>query len=108
MRLMSAARAMVAPLNCEAWDGRSTTADAGHPGGLHDKYGVVLKIPSGQSSDSVYQRALEALLWYRVFPESRMRYAVCSPDRRIRVGAVIAQRVLFGPLASCGNGGSRS
>jgi uncharacterized protein (UPF0548 family) len=57
---------------------------------VHDVYEAAF------NGDFAY--AVDALLGYRIFVPSRMRAHVCTPDRRVAVGATIVQRVVLGPL----------
>lgn len=99
MKLMTAARAIHSRIECREWTGRAPTIAVETREGTHDRYAIALGVPAGQSSDAICARAAHELLTYRVFPDSRMRHFVCTPDQEVKAGATIVQRVLLGPLA---------
>ncbi len=94
MRILTATNARKAPFSCSDWSALDTTAtrDAvGRGGYVHDIYEAPLV--------GDLDRAIEALLAYRIFPLQRMYAHVCTADRRVAVGATIVQRVVLGPVA---------
>lgn len=97
---MSSGRARREPMDARRaqWE---TTSPSAHPGdrqGRHDRYSIVL--PGGDGADSpVFIRATEVLRRYDIYSPRRMRSLVCSDDGRVRTGALIIQRIIFGPMA---------
>jgi uncharacterized protein (UPF0548 family) len=95
MRLMTSTRGIHAPFDCERWTGCKASVILG----VRDKYSVTVPLPQGDGGYAVLEKALDLLMRYRIFPDSRMRYRVCTNDGRIRSGALIVQRIFLGPLA---------
>jgi uncharacterized protein (UPF0548 family) len=69
----------------------ATREQIAHGGFVHDFYQAPF------TGD--FERAVDALLAYRIFAPHRMIAHVCTRDHRVAVGATIVQRVLMGPLA---------
>jgi len=91
---MSAVRAREAEFNCDAWSKipASPSRDDIRLGGfVHDVYEAPIT--------GAFDRAVDALLAYRIFAAQRMYARVCTSDRRVAVGATIVQRAVLGPLA---------
>jgi uncharacterized protein (UPF0548 family) len=104
MILMTSHRARHEPLEVreERWSSRQPTATLTDRTGRHDRYSVELPMPSSsfaEGTPSLLERARDALLRYDIYAPRRMRSAVCSPDGRVCVGALIIQRVCVGPIA---------
>ena len=94
MRILTFGQARSSAFDCVEWTALepSVTWDDVQRGGYaHDVYRARF------SGD--FDAAATALLFYRVFPAHRMAARVCTPDRRITVGATIVQRILLGPIA---------
>ena len=94
MRILTTARARQAPFDCGRWSTLSPTATREEVSAgrfQHDIYEAPFR--------GDFERAVDALLEYRIFPAHRMIAHVCSPDRRVALGATIVQRVVLGPVA---------
>ncbi len=97
---MTAARARREPMDARRaqWE---TTPPSAHPTdrqGRHDRYSIGLPGADGVDSPA-FIRATEALRRYDIYSPRRMRSLVCSDDGRVRTGALIIQRIMFGPAA---------
>jgi len=91
---MSAVRAREAEFNCDAWSkipANASRDDIRLGGFVHDVYEAPIT--------GAFDRAVDALLAYRIFAAQRMYARVCTSDRRVAVGATIVQRAVLGPLA---------
>jgi uncharacterized protein (UPF0548 family) len=94
MHVLLASRAWVSPIEAVPWLRLAPNAsrdDIAEGGYLHDRY-------EGRVEGS-FERALDRLLRYDIFPPERMRARVCGPDAFVATGVTIVQRVRFGPLA---------
>jgi uncharacterized protein (UPF0548 family) len=101
MILMTRGRAEREPLEARlaVWQGRTPTAALSDRKGRHDRYSVALTNGDGADVPGLLERASEALWLYDIYPPRRMRSLVCSPDHRVSEGALIIQRIIFGPTA---------
>jgi uncharacterized protein (UPF0548 family) len=93
MKLTSQRQGREAPFDCDEWSELAVNATRSEvaQGFVHDTY------ESPFVGD--FERAAEALLAYRIFPSSRMRAHVCTPDCVVAIGATIVQRVMLGPVS---------
>jgi uncharacterized protein (UPF0548 family) len=93
MRILSKRKGLEAPFSCDEWSHLATNSsrEEAAQGFLHDTY--------ESTFDGDFARAVDALLEYRIFAPSRMYAQVCTPDRRVAVGATIVQRVIWGPIS---------
>lgn len=94
---MISARAATAPFDEQYWSRKPLNVDlARGKTGTHDQYSIALPLDSRERS---FDRAVLALSRYHIFPPTRMRAHVCTPDGRMVIGATVIQRVLIGPIA---------
>lgn len=71
------------------------TADPGDTDGVTDTYSIDLR--SGPSEPAAaFERAVDRLFRYDIFPPELMRACVCTADGRIAPDAVVVQRVRVG------------
>ena len=93
MRVMSKSTGRGTPFNCDEWSrfAANTKREEVASGFVHDVYEAPFK--------GDFERAVDALLAYRIFAPSRMYARVCTPDRIVVVGATIIQRIMLGPVA---------
>jgi len=94
VRFLKAKQARNTPADCARWVAAepNVTRDEVAGGGFaHDRYEA--------SFLGGFDPAVDALIMYRVFAPWRMQVHVCTPDRRVAVGAIIVQRVILGPAA---------
>jgi uncharacterized protein (UPF0548 family) len=94
MRILTSSSAQKATFECAGWAAleANATRDEVHGGGyVHDVYEAPLI--------GDFERAVDALLAYRIFAPRRMHAHVCTADRRVAIGATIVQRVALGPVA---------
>lgn len=94
MRILTASRARNTEPQCAEYATRQTNATRegiGRGGYAHDIYQVSLA--------GSFERAVDSLLSYQIFAPHRMCARVCTPDRRVAIGATIVQRILLGPAA---------
>ena len=71
------------------------TADAAHADGVTDNYSIDLPTDLAEPA-AVFERAVDRLFHYHIFPPELMRAHVCTPDVRIAPDAVVIQRVRVG------------
>lgn len=80
------------------WRHRDLSADLGYQGhGRHDLYRQELT-SAVMSAEELFQWAGERVLRYEVFPPSRMKPLVDSPDGHLLPGVTIFQGVFIGPF----------
>jgi uncharacterized protein (UPF0548 family) len=94
VRILTTAHARQAPFDCEGWSTlapNATREEVSAGGFQHDIYDAPFK--------GDFERAVESLLEYRIFPSHRMVAHVCTLDRRVALGATHVQRVVLGPVA---------
>jgi uncharacterized protein (UPF0548 family) len=94
VRFLTTAQARQAPFDCEGWSHLAPSAnrEVVSAGGFqHDIYDAPLR--------GEFERAIDALLEYRIFPPHRMVAHVCTLDGRVALGATIVQRLVLGPVA---------
>lgn len=85
---------MTAP-DCSAWSRRALTVEPARVDGVKDTYSIGL--PTGPSGPAVaFDRAVDRLFRYDVFPPETMRPHVCTADGTISPDAVLVQRVRIG------------
>ena len=97
---MTSRTAKTAPFDETRWTRRPLNFDPAHGRrGTHDLYEVHLPVTAGAGAATAAKSAAMALMRYRIFPPSRMRAHVCSPDERITAGVTVIQRVFIGPMA---------
>lgn len=93
LTLMSSARARGAAFDPSRWTHAALNFDAGEEyRGAHDVHVASLGVAG-------LERASSTLLRYHIFPPHRMRSLVCTPDCKVRTGAIVIQRVFLGPIA---------
>ena len=71
------------------------TADPAHVEGVTDTYRIDLPTAPSEPA-TAFDRAVDRLFRYDIFPPKLMRAHVCTPDRRIAPDAVVIQRVRVG------------
>lgn len=94
MRFLTTQQARQAPFDCEGWSHlapNATREEVAVGGFQHDIYDAPVR--------GEFERAIDALLEYRIFTPSRMIAHVCTLDGRVALGATIVQRVVLGPVA---------
>lgn len=94
MRFLSASQARVHPHDCEEWmklepNASRSLVSGGHF--VHDNYAIPF--------EGDFDRAVDALMTYKIFTPQRMYPLVCTPDHRIALDSTIVQRVVLGPAA---------
>jgi len=94
MRVLRAGKVREHPFGCDEWSDYPVNASReliARGGFVHDFYEAPF------TGD--FERAIDALLAYKIFAAHRMVAHVCTQDSRVAVGATIVQRVVIGPLA---------
>ena|SRR6266851_5645909 len=94
MRVLTAAMARETDFRCTEWSrlaANATREQIAHGDFVHDVYEAPF------TGD--FERAVDALLAYKIFAPHRMFAHVCTPDHRVAVGATIVQRVVIRPLS---------
>jgi uncharacterized protein (UPF0548 family) len=93
MRFLTKQKARVLPFDCGEWSQRTPNAsrEAVAHGFVHDSYDAPFH--------GDFAGAVDLLLAYRIFAASHMHAHVCTPDRRVAVGATIVQRAILGPIS---------
>lgn len=81
--------------DCAAWSSRPMTADQATVDGVTDTYGIDLPTDAAGPAE-VFDRAVDRLFRYDIFPPDLMSAVVCTTDGRIARDAVIVQRVRVG------------
>jgi uncharacterized protein (UPF0548 family) len=94
MRILLSSQAWVGEIDPSRWTALGANSDrqsiaAG--GYVHDRY-------EGLVRGSI-ESALARLVRYDIFPPTRLRSRVCTPDGLVALGATIVQRVRLGPIA---------
>jgi len=84
------------PADCDYWTQQTDTDGPGEVAGTVDNYAVRVAPLRGESPLARFQRATDRLWSYDIFPPGLMRPTVCSEDGRVKLGAVIVQRVRLG------------
>lgn len=83
----------------EDWGRRESSAGLGFQGkGKHDQYHLELPQPAVWSPEELFRWAAEKVARYEVFPPSRMKALVDSPDGRVAKGATILIGVFVRPF----------
>jgi uncharacterized protein (UPF0548 family) len=94
VRFLTTAQARQATFDCEGWSHlapNATREEISDRGFQHDIYDAPFR--------GEFDRAVDSLLEYRIFPRSRMIAHVCTLDGRVALGATIVQRIVLGPVA---------
>ncbi|HWH07578.1 MAG TPA: DUF1990 family protein [Candidatus Thermoplasmatota archaeon] len=78
------------------WQGRAATFSPGSASLRRDRDEVAVE---PRDADAAFARGRDALLDYRIYPESILLHRIGTPGGRIAKGAVIVQRIRVGPLA---------
>jgi len=83
----------------EDWAQRPSSAVLDFAGrGRHDEYQFELSQPAGWTMKRLYNWASEEILHYRVFPTSRMRAFVDSPNSKVSRGVTVFQGIYIWPF----------
>lgn len=85
----------VTPVDCATWSVRPMSVDPSAVDGVTDSYRVDLPTDLVDPA-AVFERAVDRLFRYDIFPPRLMRAHVCTADGRIEPGAVVVQRVRLG------------
>lgn len=82
---------------CADWGRRPFSAGLDFRGkGKHDQYQLELPRPKGWSVERLFQWAAAKVMAYRIFPPSRMKARVDTPQGRVAKGVTILQGVSVG------------
>lgn len=97
MRLTTATRLRETPVECQRWaDVPATATVEDLENAKLDTYSSFVRGTGYETPTETFERAVDLLLQYRLFPPETVEATVCTPDQRIAPGTVIAQRTYLG------------
>jgi uncharacterized protein (UPF0548 family) len=100
VRLTTATRLRETPVDCQRWaDSPATASVEDLENAKLDTYSSFVRGTGYETATETFERAIDLLLQYRLFPPETVDATVCTPDARIGPGTVIVQRGYFGPFA---------
>lgn len=95
MRPQLASRLRATPVDCDRWTAASPT-DAGP---IEVGRGLVDRAQLTFAGDEArFERALDLVLRYRMFPPSMLLPAVCDAGEHVAPGITVVQRIFVGPM----------
>lgn len=95
MRPVLASRLRGASVDCKAWQAAPQTDTGVLDAGRGERHHAEITFAGDTAR---FERALELVMRYAMFPPSVVLPTVCSADGRLMPGVTVVQRVFIGPL----------